>query len=336
MSDSEDPSHQKFEGLYNHVVKNLLSFGGASSALMTRLFPAPTYGLPNDVFFEITGILQVVPAAAAAWYLFRMTQRRRMAHAAKIQTGTVIAGRRLESIRGEAVTVPQLDRLVHLQFRRFAGCPVCNLHLQSFVRRHDEIAGTGIHEVVIFHSTIDELLHYESDLPFAVIADPDKRLYTDFGVEKSPRALLGPRVWLPIVRAVLKSARYVLRDGRPMPPVRPRGGSLGLPADFLIATDGHVLACKYGLHADDQGSVDELLNLIRSIRRRSDAPTTHVSAASKVLTQSDSASGAALAALTVRFGSTSRSRFDVPRRSFGRQIRTQPVAGSASGRRVAR
>jgi hypothetical protein len=65
-----------FEGLYNHVLKNLLYFGGASSALMTRLFPPPTYELPNDVFFEITGILQVVPAAVAAWYLLRMTQRR--------------------------------------------------------------------------------------------------------------------------------------------------------------------------------------------------------------------------------------------------------------------
>jgi hypothetical protein len=33
---------------------------------MTRLFPPPTYELPNDAFFEITGILQVVPAALAA------------------------------------------------------------------------------------------------------------------------------------------------------------------------------------------------------------------------------------------------------------------------------
>jgi hypothetical protein len=45
-----------FEGLYNHVIKNLLYFGGASAAIMTRLFPPPTYKLPNDLFFEITGI----------------------------------------------------------------------------------------------------------------------------------------------------------------------------------------------------------------------------------------------------------------------------------------
>jgi hypothetical protein len=36
---------------------------------------------------------------------------------------------------------------------------------------------------------------------------------------------------------------------------------LGLPADFLIGSDGRVLATKYGSHADDQWSVDELLDV---------------------------------------------------------------------------
>lgn len=61
-----------FEGLYNHVVKDALYFGGGSAALMSRLFPPPTYEMPNDAFFEITGVLQVVPAAAAGWHLYRM------------------------------------------------------------------------------------------------------------------------------------------------------------------------------------------------------------------------------------------------------------------------
>ena len=235
-----------------------------------RLFPAPTYEMPNDVLFEITGVLQVVPAALAAWHLYRMTQRPRAAHPRKLHTDTVVARRELATIHGQAVSIPQPDRLVHLQFRRFAGCPVCNLHLRSFVHRHDEIVSMGIHEVVIFHSTIDELLHYERDLPFAVIADPDKRLCADFGVEGSPRALLDPRAWLPIVRAVLHSVQQTIHEGRPVPPVMPHGGSLGLPADFLMASDGRVLALKYGRHADDQWSVDELLALVRAMRTRAE------------------------------------------------------------------
>ncbi|UJR80560.1 hypothetical protein [Sandaracinus amylolyticus] len=60
-----------FEGLYNHVIKNVLYFGGASASTMHTLFPPPTYELPNDCFFEATGILQVVPAAFAAARLVR-------------------------------------------------------------------------------------------------------------------------------------------------------------------------------------------------------------------------------------------------------------------------
>ena len=39
---------------------------------------------------------------------------------------------------------------------------------------------------------------------------------------------------------------------------------LGMPADFLIDTDGTVLAAKYGEHGADQWSVDELLALAKA------------------------------------------------------------------------
>jgi hypothetical protein len=48
----------------------------------------------------------------------------------------------------------------------------------------------------------------------------------------------------------------------PQPP-REGESKLGLPADFLIGTDGRILALKYGVHAYDQWTVDELLSLAR-------------------------------------------------------------------------
>jgi hypothetical protein len=47
--------------------------------------------------------------------------------------------RDLVAFTGATVPVPDPELLVHLQFRRFAGCPVCNLHLRTVVTRHDEI-----------------------------------------------------------------------------------------------------------------------------------------------------------------------------------------------------
>jgi hypothetical protein len=39
------------------------------------------------------------------------------------------------------------------------------------------------------------------------------------------------------------------------------GGPTGLPAEFLVAADGLIKAVKYGRHAYDQWSVDEMLEL---------------------------------------------------------------------------
>jgi peroxiredoxin len=175
------------------------------------------------------------------------------------QVGDVIPERKLVTVTGQPVAIPATGELVHLQLRRFAGCPVCNLHLRSVVARHDEIVASGIREVVVFHSTEDQLRTYESDLPFALIADPERALYREFGVARSVSALLSPRVWLTVARAMSRSIWATIRGQAPLAPLAPKGGDFGLPADLLIAPDGRVVAVKYGRHAYDQWSVDELL-----------------------------------------------------------------------------
>jgi hypothetical protein len=65
-------------------------------------------------------------------------------------------------------------------------------------------------------------------------------------------------VFLPLLRAVVMACVWFV-GGKPLPPLRPQGGRLGLPAEFLIARGGRVIAAKYGEHADDQWSVSELL-----------------------------------------------------------------------------
>jgi peroxiredoxin len=186
----------------------------------------------------------------------------------KFAIGSTVPARQLAATSGAPVPVPDPDGLVHLQFRRFAGCPVCNLHLRSFTRRHGDLLTAGVREVAVFHAPATELRPHVEDLPFAVIADPGKRLYAEFGVESAQRALLDPRAWPAIAKGVLASLWGIVRHRRPAPSLRPHGGRFGLPADFLIASDGRILAAKYGEHADDHWSVDQLLDLIRRERQR--------------------------------------------------------------------
>ncbi|RNF87161.1 peroxiredoxin-like family protein [Streptomyces botrytidirepellens] len=179
-----------------------------------------------------------------------------------LRPGDQVTTRELSPVTGPALTVPAPDgRLTHLQFRRFAGCPVCNLHLRSVTVRHPEIEAAGVREVAVFHSPAVELRQYADALPFALIADPDKHLYAEFGVESAPRALLDPRAWLPVLRSILRSTAMLVRGREGLPSRRQPHGRLGLPADLLIAPDGTVLAAKYGEHAYDQWTVDELLDL---------------------------------------------------------------------------
>ncbi|BBX67258.1 peroxiredoxin-like family protein [Mycolicibacterium psychrotolerans] len=168
--------------------------------------------------------------------------------------GDTVPPRRLAAIDGSQVLIPDQDRLVHLQFRRFAGCPICHLHLRSIVRRHDELVAAGVREAVVFHSAPEALLKYQSDLPFAVIADPERLLYREFGVESSPASIAHPRAWLAAARGAMHQRSLAAGLGR-------GEDHLGRPADFLIAPDGRILAAKYGVHADDQWPVDDILRL---------------------------------------------------------------------------
>jgi hypothetical protein len=166
----------------------------------------------------------------------------------------------LKSINGEPVVIPDpAGAFVHLQLRRFAGCPISNLHLRSIAQRHDEIESAGIREVVVFHSTAAELLEYQDAMPFLVLADPARDLYDRFGAERGARSILSPGAWRAVAAAQARAIRRAVSERRQPLPMRPNGGNLGLPADFLITSAGRILAVKYGQHAYDQWSVDELL-----------------------------------------------------------------------------
>jgi hypothetical protein len=61
-----------YEGLYNHLLKNILFFSGLSPASMRWFYPASMYELPNNWLFETTGILQAFIGAAQLYYIVKL------------------------------------------------------------------------------------------------------------------------------------------------------------------------------------------------------------------------------------------------------------------------
>lgn len=186
----------------------------------------------------------------------------------RVAPGDVVAHRELTTIADQPVALPAPGALTHLQFRRFASCPICNVHLRTVTRRHDEIVAAGIRELVLFHSTREAMLPHQGQLPFAAVADPQQHLYTEFGVESALRSVLHPGAWTAALKPYAWTVAGRERRGTGGASFSPRGQSmLGLPAEFLLAPTGRVLAAHYGSHANDQWSVDQLLRLARELTR---------------------------------------------------------------------
>jgi len=62
-----------YEGMYNHLVKNIMFFGGASKETLVKLFPPPTYEMPSDLWFEVTGIAQALLVVPSTKSLIKIT-----------------------------------------------------------------------------------------------------------------------------------------------------------------------------------------------------------------------------------------------------------------------
>src|SRR5438309_8769232 len=170
----------------------------------------------------------------------------------KFKPGDIVPATTLESVTGESIKLPDPNRLVHLQLRRFVDCPICNTHIAEFRRRARETEAAGIKEVIVFHSSPKSIRSYQKDVPFLMVGDPKKAFYKDFGVETS----LG----FMSLKALGAGMRGMAHGHFGL---RLSGGPMGLPGDFLIAPSGQIKAAKYGTHAYDQWSVDELVALAK-------------------------------------------------------------------------
>jgi len=171
----------------------------------------------------------------------------------KLKTGDLFPTKTFRAVSGKELNVPNSGLPTHLQFRRFVGCPICNTHIGQMIKRAEEIKSAGIHEVIIFHSREVEMQPLQQGVPFDLVADAEKLYYKEFGVESSLAFFLNREAIAAAIRGILRGKLSL----------KMTGGPLGLAADLLIEPNGLVRAAKYGRHAYDQWSVDELLELAK-------------------------------------------------------------------------
>lgn len=175
----------------------------------------------------------------------------------KLAKGTKLNPMTLTDINGSRVAIPDEKQVIHLQFRRFSGCPICNVHMGRLASRQQELIDNNIKEVIVFYSEDKKIRENLADIPFTMIGDPQKKLYQAFGVEKSLMSVINPLAWPAATLGFIKNIAHVWR-------LLPSGDEsmLGLPADFLLAQDGTLLDVHYGSHAYDQWDVETLIGKV--------------------------------------------------------------------------
>lgn len=180
----------------------------------------------------------------------------------RLQVGAQAPHFSAHSMKGDALSLDSYrGHQVLLQFYRFAGCPPCNLHVREFMRRYDELQALDINVIAFFHSPRASLEKQMDDVefPFAIVPDPDKKIFHQYGVETSMRGLL--------TRQSLKETWKAARAGFAPNPLLQEGGLDGLPANFLIDQAGLIWHAHYGRDAVDTLPVDRVLELVRAKAR---------------------------------------------------------------------
>lgn len=93
------------------------------------------------------------------------------------------------------------------------------------------------------------------DLPFPLLADPDRTVYRRFGLGRAPlRRVYGP--------GVLRLYAELLRRGRRLR--RPTEDTRQLGGDFVIDAEGRLAASFRPGGPDDRPSIDALVAAVRS------------------------------------------------------------------------
>lgn len=157
--------------------------------------------------------------------------------------GTIV---RLSDLRG---------RKVLLAFFRNAACAMCNLRVRHLIRRYEQWHALGLEAIAVFESPASSLEEHvaRQQAPFPLIADPEARLYSLYGVEvseaKVEATIADPRTKSFIAEA--EAEGFALRHEE--------GSNFHrIPAEFLIGEDGIVRFAHYGELVTDHLPLDAI------------------------------------------------------------------------------
>jgi peroxiredoxin len=162
----------------------------------------------------------------------------------------------IKDIDGKDVSLKKYKgQKILLGFFRYAACPFCNLRVNELMHYHDQLKEKGMQIITFFHSTREKILEISGDrrAPFPIIADPERIVYTKYGVVNNSK--------LGVVKGMtLRMPTLVNAMSKGFMPSMPDEDMWLMPADFLIDADQNIDMAHYGTDIGDHIPLKKIRN----------------------------------------------------------------------------
>lgn len=164
----------------------------------------------------------------------------------------------LEALDGSRLDCSQPKGPAVVSFARYAGCPVCQVHVGRIAAAMPEFRSRSCQVWMVFQSTLERLQAAIAEWQpgFEAVADPTAGLYEAFGVATSVGGYLHPKSLVALVRATVAGKRHGRFEGREMQ----------MPADFVLDARGGIRLAHYGGDVGDDAPVGALLAAVDAAR----------------------------------------------------------------------
>ncbi len=182
----------------------------------------------------------------------------------------------VKTMNGDETTLADVwqshDGPTVLVFLRHFGCIFCREHAAQLASAKAEFEKRGVQIVFVGMGNPEEAREFRADrdLPFEILADPDRVAYRAFGLpEGRISQLAGPAV----VGASVRAMKHGASVGKAV------GNRRQLPGTYIIDQDGRFLFSKPAAHAGDVAEIETLLAALdASSRSKAELVSMHAGA----------------------------------------------------------
>ena len=145
---------------------------------------------------------------------------------------------------------------VFIGFFRHAGCPFCNLRVHALTKVKDEFRAKNLEMILFFESeekTMLRSIFHREVSPIPIIADPQKIMYSTYGIEESAAKSTKSHLTSFIQTAIRAKLAKV--------PIHLMAGQESIstmPAEFLLDENQIIRKIHYAQHLNDRIGFDVL------------------------------------------------------------------------------